>query len=203
MQVYQITNHVNGKIYIGQHAGTDLHKYWKANVKPALKGNTGKTLLYRAIRKYGEAAFTISSLVRPIDKQQMDALEIFFIRTLETQNPDIGYNITAGGGGVLGLKFSEESVEKMRKSNKGISRACRAAQKEYLNSRVFSEDHLENLSTSRLGMVFSEEHRKNISASRKGKAPWNKGKKMSAEHCSKLSAARKLDWEARSNRIED
>jgi len=109
MHVYAITNTVNGKIYVGQHGKDDLAAYLRLhNVNPALKGKDKKTLLFRAIRKYGAAAFTISSLVQPVDGVQMDALEQFFIRTLESQNPEIGYNITAGGGGVRNFHWSEE-----------------------------------------------------------------------------------------------
>src|SRR6266478_2948353 len=57
MFVYQITNKINGKKYIGQHAGVDLKKYWQHNVYRAIAGFRGKPALYRAICKYGSENF--------------------------------------------------------------------------------------------------------------------------------------------------
>jgi group I intron endonuclease len=109
MHVYQVTNLVNGKVYIGQHSKDNLTEYWQLyNVAYALRGCDGKPLLWRAIRKYGADSFVIRSLVCPVDKEQMDKLEIFFIRTMNSRNTSIGYNITAGGGGVLGVPLSQE-----------------------------------------------------------------------------------------------
>jgi len=39
-------------------------------------------------------------------------MEKFFIRTLDARNPEIGYNIAAGGGGALGVKQSPETIRK-------------------------------------------------------------------------------------------
>src|SRR5208337_908272 len=105
MHVYLIQNVVNGKCYVGQHSGDDLNWYFLENIKAALRGSKGKTLLYRAIRKYGIKAFTIQSIYQPKDKQDMDNAEISYIKFFGTQNAEIGYNCTAGGGGVLGFKF--------------------------------------------------------------------------------------------------
>jgi group I intron endonuclease len=107
LHVYVITNTVNGKIYVGQHSGDDLQKYLNHRCNMALRNDRCSLLFNRAVRKYGKSAFTIRSLINPIDKQQMDEMEKFFIRTLETQNPEIGYNVTAGGGGMLGYKPTE------------------------------------------------------------------------------------------------
>ena len=44
MHVYLIQNIVNGKIYIGQHAGDDLEMYWKHNIRAALAKRGNKLL---------------------------------------------------------------------------------------------------------------------------------------------------------------
>ena len=112
MHVYCITNNINDKIYVGQHSKDDLEAYLAYNVRHAMASSGNKTYLYRAIRKYGGEAFAIQSLVKPADKERTDWWEIFFIHLLETQNPDIGYNITSGGGGRLGVKRPHTDAEK-------------------------------------------------------------------------------------------
>jgi group I intron endonuclease len=119
MHVYCITNTVNGKIYIGQHSGDDLQAYLRMNCRYAETNAPHKPYLYRAIRKYGRESFVIKSLVQPIDRQQMDALEMFFIRTLGTRNSDIGYNLTDGGDGVKSGPFTDEHRAKLSAARKG------------------------------------------------------------------------------------
>lgn len=122
MYVYAITNTVNGKVYIGQHSGDDLQKYLDYNTHAAFLPSAvaHKPALYRAIRKYGPESFEIKSLVVPVDKDQMDALETFFIRVLDAQIPEIGYNISPGGG--MGGLFTPEHIEALRAGQRGKSK---------------------------------------------------------------------------------
>jgi group I intron endonuclease len=140
MYIYCITNLVNGKIYIGQHSG-DLRRYLALNCQRAIAGprQNDKPHLYRAIRKYGPESFTISALVRPLDKLQTDSLEKFFIRTLESRNNQIGYNIAEGGTGgntFEGRNPSFNSKEKMRLAQLGVPK---------------SKEHRKKLSASKMG----------------------------------------------------
>jgi group I intron endonuclease len=138
MWIYCITNPVNNKIYIGQHSG-DLEKYLALNFRRASgKRQNDKPLLYRAIRKYGPV-FSITGLVRPIDKAQADALERFFIRCLDARDPEIGYNLAEGGTGgntSEGLKRSPETKEKIRLAHLGKPK---------------SEEHKKKLSEAKTG----------------------------------------------------
>lgn len=113
MHVYVITNTVNDKIYVGQHSKDDLQKYLRHKIKDAFSGHCKSRHLVSAIHKYGSEAFTIQSLVRPIDKQQMDELEKFFIRTLDARTPAIGYNLTDGGEGTWGWCPSKRTRRRM------------------------------------------------------------------------------------------
>ncbi len=110
MYIYKITNRLNGNIYIGQHAGDDLHRYLRADVTRSRRSatNTRKPHLYNALRKYDESAFTIEPLIR-IDLQDnaltklfADRLETYFIKVMNTQDKEIGYNVAAGGSGSFG-----------------------------------------------------------------------------------------------------
>lgn len=122
MHVYCITNNINGKLYVGQHSKDDLEAYFAYNIRMAGRPSAQhhKPLLYRAITKYGAQAFTIESLVSPVDKDQMDKLETFFIRTFETQNLEIGYNISPGGG--MGGLFTPEHIKALSNGNIGTTR---------------------------------------------------------------------------------
>jgi group I intron endonuclease len=126
MHVYKITNSVNDKIYVGQHGGDDLQAYFEMNLRLAFRPSAEhyKPALYRAIKKYGAEAFTIESLVRPVDREQMDALETYFIRVLETQNPKIGYNISPGGG--MGGLFTPEHRKAISEAQRGKKKGIRS-----------------------------------------------------------------------------
>jgi group I intron endonuclease len=141
MHIYVVTNLKNDKIYIGQHSGDDLQAYLRLQCLRAFseRRSKDKPLLYRAIRKHGAEAFVVASLVCPCDKQQMNELEKFFIRTLDARDPEIGYNLTEGGtGGATrcGYKNSEHQKE-------AVSSA--------LTGRSKSPEHRKHLSESKLG----------------------------------------------------
>jgi hypothetical protein len=144
LYVYALTNRVNGKVYIGIHEG-ELAEYLVLNCGRALgKARAGdKPHLYRAIRKHGRESFGIRSLVNAIDREQAGSLEKFFIRTLETRNPEIGYNLAEGGtgGATRWGKHKPESIEKMRLAQVGIPK---------------SKIHRQHLSTARLGVKCPE-----------------------------------------------
>jgi len=141
MHIYAVTNTTNGKIYIGQHSGDDLQAYLALQCRRALSGGrmNDKPLLYRAIRKYGPDAFVIVSLVCPCDKEQTNALEKFFIRTLESRDLEIGYNLAEGGlGGATcnGRTNTQHQID---------------AIKAYMTGKPKSEEHRKHLSESKMG----------------------------------------------------
>ncbi len=159
MHVYVITNTVNGKIYVGQHSGDNLQKYLNRRCNMALRGVTRTVLIDRAIRKYGRQAFVIQSLVNPIDKPQMDGLEKFFIRTFESRNPEIGYNITAGGGGALGVVSTRKGTKQ----------------------KPLSEETRRKIGLAHRARTFTKEHLLKLSKANKGQVPWCAGKSASTD----------------------
>lgn len=141
MHVYAITNRVNGKIYIGQHSGEDLEAYLRLQCRRAVSSGRGsdKPCLYRAIRKYGLDAFMIVSIVRPVDKGQMNELERFFVKTLDVRNPNIGYNLAEGGlGGATRTGYQNTASQKI-----GVATALR--------NRPKTEEHRKHLSEAKSG----------------------------------------------------
>lgn len=109
--VYVARNIINGKCYVGAtEKGIKQRKhkhFWNAK-------NGHKSKFYSAIRKHGQDAFDFSILM--ICRDFLHALEEErrFIAELHPE-----YNLTDGGGGVKGFKFSEESKAKMRAAKIG------------------------------------------------------------------------------------
>lgn len=179
MHIYAIQNSANDKIYIGQHCGDDLQAYFRHNLRQAAAGRENKLYLYRAMRKHGPEKFSIKSLICPQDKEQMDRLEIFFIRTLDCRDPNVGYNITAGGGGRLGISRPHTDAEKEK-----IGAAHRGKPK--------SAEWAKAIGDAQRGRKFTEEHKAALRAGQLGKS-----KRRSLEHCIKISENKKAWWAKR------
>lgn len=162
--IYKITNITNNKIYIGKHSTDNLNDGYMGSGK----------IIKQAIKKYGLENFTKEYLVFCDKEDKLNWFEIFYIRKYGSTNADIGYNISYGGDGLLGVIMTEEQKKKISESMKG---------------KTFSAEHRIHISEVRKGMKFSDEHRIHISESKKGKRfspntefkkgsePWNKGKK--------------------------
>lgn len=96
LNLYKITNTINGKIYIGITIGT-IEDRLKHHLIHA-RNLQNKTRLCRAIRKYGERYFFIELLRNDaIGSKQLQDQEIETIRTSNSKNPSIGYNMNDGG----------------------------------------------------------------------------------------------------------
>jgi group I intron endonuclease len=202
MFVYQITNVVNGKRYIGQHSGKSLEQYWKHCVSHALSGSIDKPYLYNAVRKYGVENFSIKPLVIVESKWEMDLYETGLIKAFKTRKPH-GYNLTDGGDGVLGLKHTAGSNQKNREAHlgkkaseetkrkirlAGLGRKHSEEAKQAMSQHIKTEEHCKNLSIAkmgnkaRLGLKHSEETKLRMSEAKKGR-------KFSEEHKRNLSLA--------------
>ena len=152
--IYRITNLINGKTYIGQ------HKYKKLNDSYMGSGK----ILKQSIKKHGIENFRKEILYSRIQyKETADDMERFAIAK-ERAIGKAEYNIAAGGGGTVGVYPSQESRNKMSKSQKG------------------NQNHK--------GKYHSEETKRKISETKKGHNPWNKGKSMPEEFKKKMEEIR-------------
>lgn len=155
MQIYKITNTINGKIYVGKDEASDESYYGSGS------------LIKRAIQKYGLDKFTKEVLEDNInDKKLLEELEIYWIGKLNSMDKTIGYNICKGGNGgdtITNNPNKQNIIEKIRNTSKG---------------RVFTEEHkrklLENhnsknpevgkrISAALKGRKKSVEHREKLS----------------------------------------
>lgn len=130
--IYKITNLIDNKFYIGKHKVKNDkfdEKYWGSGFH-----------LKRAIKLYGKDNFNREVLEWCDSLETLNQRESFWIKELDSRNPDVGYNIKDGGDGGweidvsgqnnpmygvhrygkdnpnFGHKWSEESRQKMRET---------------------------------------------------------------------------------------
>ena len=87
MIVYKTTNLVNGKIYVGKYEG-DREDYIGSGY-----------ILKRAIKKYGKGFFKREVLEHCSSQKELEEKECYWIKKLNSTNPQIGYNVAEGGTG--------------------------------------------------------------------------------------------------------
>ena len=111
--IYEVTNTVNNKIYIGQTTKT-VARRWQQHLSAA-KTTKETNALHNAIRKYGPDKFTIELVTTASSREELDRLEQTYISGFNTLSPH-GYNLKNGGANG---KYSEETLLKMSKALKG------------------------------------------------------------------------------------
>ena len=95
MIIYKITNNINNKVYIGL-TTCSLEYRWSRHLTEG-KNVNNKKHLYQAMRKYGLENFSIEQIDSTEDFKELGKLERKYIKKYDSQNPDKGYNLTAGG----------------------------------------------------------------------------------------------------------
>lgn len=126
MIIYKITNLINNKIYIGL-TKTSLKLRWQRHYGDAKRCKT--RLLQLAIRKYGQENFKIEEIDRANSLEELSKLEKFYIKKYNSQDWNIGYNMTSGGDGVQGSsnpssKLTDEDVVCIRKLYQNCEYIC-------------------------------------------------------------------------------
>jgi len=114
LYLYQVTNLVNGKKYIGLTCEPDNR--WACH-----RTEKGSRLIAAAIAKYGQDQFEFELLACGPDWYIIEA-ETLLIRAYNTRPPH-GYNLSEGGSGCQGVRHSKETKEKMSDSQKAQHKA--------------------------------------------------------------------------------
>lgn len=132
-----------------------------------------------ALRKYGPDNFkwevietysfeTINEL-----NEKLAEREKYWIDLDKTNVHEFGYNMTIGGDGTSGHKytFTPEHIENLRKSHQGKiqSKEEKDKKSKTLLGRKKSKEHCKHISEGRTGITFSPEHCENIRKSKLGK----------------------------------
>jgi group I intron endonuclease len=115
--IYKITNTITNKCYIGETIKSPEHR-WKQHLQKIKKGE-GCPALRDAINAHGLENFTFEVILNCPDEERFYR-EIEMIKQYNSQVPN-GYNILPGGicgGGFIGKKHTEETIEKIKESGK-------------------------------------------------------------------------------------
>lgn len=164
LYIYKITNLINNKIYIGQrstYVPYEKDLYMGSGIK-----------LGKAKSKYGKDNFKKELIEICKSTEELNEREIFWIKELDSMNPEIGYNLVAGGRyGIKGFKTIPW--------NKGIP---------------MTEEFKKKISEGKKGKVtnrryekLTEEHRKKLSEAKMGKPSPRKGSRHTDEAKGKIS----------------
>lgn len=131
--IYKITNCLNGKIYIGE-TKNYKRRMKEYKYKSIRLNKHSKYGIMIDINKHGIGNFTFEILEEVENVNDLDDRERYWIKTLRSRNPDIGYNSKTGGrsygemtdetrklmsGSSKGFKHTE--AEKLRRSTPIIS----------------------------------------------------------------------------------
>ena len=118
MIVYKITNIINSKVYIGI-TTCSLEYRWSKHITES-KNIKNTKHLYKSMRKYGLENFSIEQIDSTNDFKKLGELEREYIKLYDSQNPQKGYNLTAGGescqwDGNSSAKLTYDDVVDIRK----------------------------------------------------------------------------------------
>ena len=168
--VYLILNTVNGKRYVGQTV-QPLEKRFNAHAR------SKKSLIGKAIRKYGKDKFRYGVIKSCASKEEMDYWEKYFIVALKSKVP-YGYNMTDGGEGTSGLERTPEYLKHLSESRMG--------EKNPRYGKKNTPEHTARIVAANLG-------RKRKPGTGEHIANALRGKKHTKERCAHVSIANRGD----------
>ena len=155
--IYQTTNKINGKIYIGKHQTENLNDSYLGS----------GIALRNAIKKYGIENFQKIILFDFDTEQEMNDKEREliteeFVKRKDTYNKGVGGE---GGPHFKGKKHSVESIKKRTESRKGFKLSTEARQKisEANRRRIVSEETKRKIAEKAKGRKHSDETKKKLS----------------------------------------
>lgn len=191
MFVYLVTG-PSAKRYVGI-TSVGIAERWKQHISAA-KACRHKSALHAAIRKYGEAAFTIDQIGSAETWKELCSMERSAIAKYGTFGPG-GYNLTLGGDGTPGCRYADRPQESRESLERKIVEA-NARRTPVEQARI-----AEAISASKRGKARPKDVVERIAAAKRGKRPSdeaiaktaaaNRGQKRSSEMRSKMSSIAK------------
>ena len=134
--IYQITNKINGKIYIGK-TEHSIEKRFKEHCTDAFKDRNEKRPLYAAMRKYGIENFEVSLLEETNNPEER---EVYWIE--QKRSFKFGYNATLGGDGKRYIDYdlviaTYQELQNMTETARRLDINISSVKKILNNSNIF------------------------------------------------------------------
>lgn len=174
--IYETTNLINGKKYIGK------------KISNKFLGNLylgSGVALREAISKYGKNNFEVKLLEEVDgDKETLSEKEKYWIKYYDAQNSREYYNMTKGGDGSDGFRgkhFSEETMNRLREINKKRSDKWAQQHKGKSNIEIFGEERAKEISKK-----LSDANKRYYANKRKEKLQQWLDEKHTCENCGKV-----------------
>lgn len=143
--------------------------------------------------------YIVEIIAKNLDWEIAKELEMLLISQYGRIDKGTGIlvNMTDGGDGVQGLKFSEETKKQMSNSQKGKKRSAEAIEKVAKTHRgkITSEETKLKMSIAKKGRGFSEEHKMKL------KEAWKTRPPITDKTKKKLSESAKADWIKRKENV--
>lgn len=117
MEIYKITNLVNGKVYIGQSA-RGVQQRFVRHIQDAMSGRLD-THFARAMRKYGENNFVVESIDTADTQEELNRKEQYWIHEYDSIRH--GYNETDAACKCGGNTYMSKNEYEMREISDKIS----------------------------------------------------------------------------------
>jgi len=183
-ELYQVTNKINGKMYIGQTCQGHKRR-WYVHCWKAARG--GEQRFHKAIVQYGKENFELKLLMIGPSLEWINEMEKRAIALYDTFNN--GYNDTKGGDGTVGIKSrlgKKHTVETRAK----LSASC-MGRPSPMKGRKLSEETKQKLRLANFGKKISKDVIEKIAQKNRGRPAWNRGLKHSEDTKAKMSLAHK------------
>ena len=165
MIIYKTINKINQKFYIGQ----DRYN------NPLYIGSG--LLLERAIKKYGKENFKKEIIEYCSSINELNEREIFWIKELNSTNPDIGYNIASGGVGGDTISHHPRRNEIAKNISLKNKERYKNKTKHPSYGKIQTQESNEKRSKALIGIKRSQETKKKQSAAASGENNSAYGKK--------------------------
>ena len=133
--IYKITNIINNKIYIG--SAQNIKDRKRTHFYTLRNGTHSNNHLQKSFDKYGEEYFIFEVIEIVENSENLIDKENYYINLYNSNNPEFGYNIRKEASSNLGIKYSDESKERMSIKAKGRKYAKWALEQRSVLSKVF------------------------------------------------------------------
>lgn len=175
--IYKITNLTNGKCYIGQtinkrgfygryycSGNTEIERVYNYHIKSKKQNRVYNKHLLSSIEKYGFDSFKVTPILDvAFSKEELNIKEKTYILIYDSLNN--GYNHNFGGDSIGSIVMSEDTKQKISKSNKGKRRSeeTRKLLSIVNTGKHHTEETKKKMSISKTGFKHSEESKKKMS----------------------------------------